>query len=150
MTVTTEQRTMLLNIAVAMLVLFNGWLLYGLLSAPHTETTPSAMAATGDSSAVSMQINVLNGCGVNGVGTKMTSFCRQAGYDVVEMGNYKSFDVEHSIVIDRTGKLQDAVRLAAAVGIARENVVQQFSSDQLVAASVVIGKDFQSLTPWKR
>lgn len=79
----------------------------------------------------------------------MTAFCRSSGYDVVEMGNYKSFNVEHSIVIDRNGKMEDAVRLAAVLGISKGNVIQQFSNDQMVAASVVIGKDFQSLTPWK-
>ncbi len=79
----------------------------------------------------------------------MTKFCRQLGYDVVEMGNYKTFDVEHSIIIDRSGKMTEAQQLASMLGIERKNVVQQFSSDQMVSASVVIGKDFKSLKPWK-
>jgi hypothetical protein len=139
----------LLNAAVVLLVIFNGMQLYGIVSRSAATPASSERSLT-DTTHSPLQINVLNGCGVSGVGSRMTAFCRASGYDVVEMGNYKSFDVEHSIVIDRSGKTNEAVRLAAALGISKENVVQQFSSDQMVAASVVIGKDFQSLTPWKQ
>ncbi len=144
-----KQTGHLLTAAIVLLVLFNGVQIYGIV-AQRISASPMTAETVRDSTRVPMQINVLNGCGVSGVGSTMTKFCRQAGYDVVEMGNYKTFDVEHSIVIDRNGKTQEAVRLAAALGIPAANVVQQFSNDQMVAASVVIGKDYQSLTPWKQ
>lgn len=144
-----KQSGLLLTAAIVLLVLFNGYQIYGIVAQRAGAPVPAANAVQ-DSLRVPMQINVLNGCGVSGVGNTMTKFCRTAGYDVVEMGNYKTFDVEHSIVIDRNGKTQDAVRLAAALGIPAANVVQQFSNDQMVAASVVIGKDYQTLTPWKQ
>ncbi|NUN70733.1 MAG: LytR C-terminal domain-containing protein, partial [Bacteroidetes bacterium] len=137
------------GLAIVLLVLFNGYQIYGIV-AQRSGAPETAAEAVRDTTRVPMQINVLNGCGVSGVGSTMTKFCRQAGYDVVEMGNYTSFDVQHSIVIDRNGKTQDALRLAAALGIPASNVVQQFSNDQMVAASVVIGKDYQTLTPWNR
>lgn len=135
--------------AIALLILFCGIQLYGIIahSAAHPVPTQKSISDTTHSP---IQINVLNGCGVSGVGSTMTKFCRQSGYDVVEMGNYKTFDVAHSIVIDRSGKMPEALRLAAALGIAKRNVVQQFSNDQMVSASVVIGKDYQSLNPWKQ
>ena len=138
----------LLNGAILLLVIFNGMQFYGIFSSGTTPVTPAARKMN-DMTRVPMQINVLNGCGVAGVGNTMTKFCRQSGYDVVEMGNYKKFDVEHSIVIDRNGKLSEAQQLASLLGIERKNVVQQFNNDQMVSASVVIGKDFKSLTPWK-
>ncbi|MFA6468682.1 MAG: LytR C-terminal domain-containing protein [Bacteroidota bacterium] len=141
-------KRLLLNIAIVLLIAFNGMQLYGIFSLDRPSSEPVA-AAVNDTTHVPLQINVLNGCGVNGVGSVMTTFCRRSGYDVVEMGNYRTFDVEHSIVIDRSGKMTEAIRLAGALGIARNNVVQQFSNDQMVSASVVIGKDYQSLTPWK-
>ncbi|MCK9408949.1 MAG: LytR C-terminal domain-containing protein [Bacteriovoracaceae bacterium] len=143
-----NNRKKLFNIAIALLIVFNCIQIYGIVT--HTVTrTASAQTIQDDTTHNPIQINVLNGCGISGVGSKMTAFCRSSGYDVVEMGNYKSFNVEHSIVIDRNGKMEDAVRLAAVLGISKGNVIQQFSNDQMVAASVVIGKDFQSLTPWK-
>ncbi|MBI2428785.1 MAG: LytR C-terminal domain-containing protein [Ignavibacteriales bacterium] len=139
----------MLSIAIALLVLFNGMQLYRIMS-----EKPAASAVKpkndADTAHVPIQINVLNGCGTSGVGTTMTKFCRQAGYDVVEMGNYKSFDVEESMVIDRSGKLNDAKYLASTLGIKPKNVIQQFSNDHMVSASVVIGKDFKNLVPWKK
>lgn len=144
----TVRYRLLLNSAIVLLTLFNGIQVAGIVSdAPVPVSGGSPDVA--DTAFVPLQINVLNGCGVNGVGTVMTKYCRQIGYDVVEMGNYKTFDVQQSLVIDRSGTLDDARALAAKLGISKKNVIQQFSSDQMVGASVVIGKDYHSLTPWK-
>lgn len=138
----------LLNISILLLLVVIGVQIRGILldGAVAMPAAPKTVAEESEQSVV--QINVLNGCGVSGVGNTMTKFCRSAGYDVVEVGNYKSFDVNESMVIDRTGKPGDAQRLAAALGIPKKNIVQQFSTDHLVAASVVIGKDYKNLKPW--
>ncbi|MFZ4618990.1 MAG: LytR C-terminal domain-containing protein [Bacteroidota bacterium] len=144
----SAKNKLLLNIAVVLLLLFNGMQLYGIF-AQKDSAQPVPAKRLDDTAHVATQINVQNGCGVKGVGTVMTTFCRQNGFDVVEMGNYKSFDLEHSIVIDRNGKSGEPQRLAALLGIDPKNVVQQFNNDQMVTATVVIGKDFKSLLPWK-
>ena len=95
-----------------------------------------------------VQIDVLNGCGVSGTGQRMTSFLRAAGYDVVDMGNYKTFDVKQSLVIDRSGNAEVAKKIAADLGIDPKNVVQQISPEYFVTASVVLGKDFKNLRAW--
>lgn len=141
--------TNLLDAAIVLLVLFIGLQAYGIATdGPRPLSVPAP--ETADTARVPVQINVLNGCGVAGVGLTMTTFCRQASYDVVEMGNYRSFDVQESMVIDRSGKKEEAQRLAALLGIRPGNVVQQFSNEHIVAASVVIGRDYRSLTPWKQ
>ncbi len=96
-----------------------------------------------------IQVNVLNGCGVSGVGQRMTSVLRSAGYDVVEMGNYKTFDVKESMVIDRSGNSDVANAIAARLGISEKNVLQQISSEYFVTASVVIGRDYKTLRALK-
>ncbi len=146
-----SKQNIILLLVIALLILFNGMQLYGIFSdepiiVPQKKQNKNSPA---DTSFVPLQINVLNGCGINGVGTAMTTYCRSIGYDVVEMGNYKSFDVEHSLVIDRSGKNEEAVRLARQLGISPNNVVKQFSTEHLVTASVVIGKDYKELRPWK-
>ncbi len=145
----TIRLRLLLNVTIALLALFNGIQIAGIVSEAPV-AVPGEKVRDSDTSFVPMQINVLNGNGVNGVGTVMTAFCRRIGYDVVEMGNYKTFDVPQSLVIDRSGTMEDGRALAAKLGISGKNVIQQFSSDQMVGASVVIGKDYQSLTPWKK
>ena len=96
-----------------------------------------------------VQVNVLNGCGVSGVGQRMTGYLRSSGYDVVEMGNYKTFDVKQSLVIDRCGNGEVAKKIATDLGIDQKNVLQQINSEYFVTASVVIGKDFKNLRAWK-
>ncbi len=142
-----SKKGLLLNIAIVLLIFFNGMQLYGIIFRNGVSVVSPAKSLN-DTTHVSLQINVLNGCGINGVGTTMTKYSRKLGYDVVEMGNYKTFDVEQSMIIDRSGKMNDARELALSLGINNKNVIQQFSNDQMVSASIVIGKDYKSLKPW--
>ena len=96
-----------------------------------------------------IQVEVLNGCGLSGTADKFTDFLRQHHFDVVQMGNYISYDVEKSIVIDRNGNMSNAFKVADSLGINHKNVVQQMSSKYFLDISLVIGKDFNSLKPYQ-
>lgn len=96
-----------------------------------------------------IQLDVLNGCGAKGAGAKFTTFLRGSGFDVVELKNYSSSTVARTLVIDRVGNLAAAQRVAAALGVAGSNVVQQLNPDYFVDVSVVIGEDHGSLLPGK-
>jgi hypothetical protein len=65
--------------------------------------------------------------------------------DVVQIRNYTSFDIEKSLVIDRTGNKPNAEKIADLLGIDRKNIVQQISSDYFLDVSLVIGKDYNQL-----
>ena len=96
-----------------------------------------------------IQVEVLNGCGVSGVADKMTDFLRKHNFDVVQIGNYISYDVEKSIVVDRTGNIVNAFRVADSLGINRKNVIQQMNNSYLLDVSLIIGKDFNTLKPYQ-
>lgn len=96
-----------------------------------------------------LQIDVQNGCGETGVADKFTEFLRSKGYDVVEMGNYSNNDVQKTIVIDRTGNLKNAKLLASSLGVTEKQVIQQMNNNYFLDATVVIGKDYQELNPYK-
>jgi len=95
-----------------------------------------------------LQIEVLNGCGVSGIADKMTDYLRKNNFDVVQVGNYTSFDMDKSLVIDRTGNKTNAEKIATALGINKKNIVQQINSDYFLDCSVVIGKDYFQLKPF--
>ena len=95
------------------------------------------------------QIDLLNGCGVQGAAQKFTAYLRARGYDVVEMKNYKTFDVRESLIIDRTGDVETARRVAYALGVSEKNILQQINHDYFVDVSVVVGKDFAQLKPYR-
>lgn len=96
-----------------------------------------------------LQVEVLNGCGVSGVADKFTGYLRKHNFDVVQTGNYISFDVEKSIVIDRTGNMNNACKVADSLGISRSNVIQQVNPNYFLDVSLIIGKDFNNLKPYK-
>lgn len=126
---------------------FLGYLLYAGGGTPAPEPMPAVSAPAPVIPSSAIQLDVLNGCGARGAGAKFTSFLRGSGFDVVELRNYSSSGVERTIVIDRVGNLAAARKVAAALGVAEANVVQQLNPDYLVAVSVVIGADHQSLNP---
>lgn len=93
-----------------------------------------------------IQLEVLNGCGVPGLANTFTSALRKSGFDVVETGNFKNFDMTETVVIARTPDKKNARRVADALGISPENVFIEASEDFYLDATVVIGSDYKSLT----
>ena len=92
-----------------------------------------------------IQLEVLNGCGVPGLANEFTSVLRKNGFDVVETGNFKNFDMQNTVVIARTFDTENAKRVASALGIAEEHVFIEASEDFYLDATVVIGSDYESL-----
>lgn len=92
-----------------------------------------------------IQVEVMNGCGVAGVAQKFTGLLRKNGFDVVESGNFETFDVQNTLIIDRTGNLENARRLATALGVADQYIIQEISSQYFLDATIVIGSDFNRL-----
>jgi len=102
------------------------------------------------------KIQVLNGCGVDKIAERFTNFLRQNGFDVIETGNYTLlgmgkndyyFDMRETIVIDRSEKLSPARDVARILGT--DNIIKQISSDLMVDVTVIIGKDYKSLSAIK-
>ncbi|MDP4197500.1 MAG: LytR C-terminal domain-containing protein [Bacteroidota bacterium] len=112
---------------------------------PNIEQMQQAQSAP----ATIIQVEVLNGCGVGGVGDRFTDFLRNNKVDVVNVSNYSSFDIDRTLVIDRTGNMANAKKIASLLGIKDENVVQQINNDYFLDVSLVIGKDYNQLKPLK-
>jgi hypothetical protein len=89
-----------------------------------------------------IQVEVLNGCGVNGIGDKFTDIIRLKGFDVVKTGNYMSFDIDQTFIIDRVGKIETAFKVADSLGIDKKNIINQINKQYFLDLTIVIGKDF--------
>ncbi|MCC5934960.1 MAG: LytR C-terminal domain-containing protein [Candidatus Cyclonatronum sp.] len=92
-----------------------------------------------------IQVEVLNGCGVQGVAAGFTNQLRELGFDVVQSGNFETFDLAESVVIDRNGNLKNARRVALALGIDPKNILSETSPYFYLDATVVIGADYEQL-----
>jgi hypothetical protein len=100
-----------------------------------------------DLPAAIVQLEVLNGCGVTGIADKFTTYLRRNNFDVVQVGNYSSFDIDNTIVVDRTGNKANAEKVAEALGVETKNIIQQINNDYFLDVSLIIGRDFNRLKP---
>ncbi len=92
-----------------------------------------------------IQVEVLNGCGLPGAADKVTNYLRSKNYDVVQIGNYKSFDIDETMVIDRRGNFKIAEDIADSLGLKKGSVIQQINKKYLLDASIIVGKDYKHL-----
>ncbi len=98
---------------------------------------------------LTIQLDVQNGTSENGAATLFTDYLRKNGIDVVEIGNYKSKDIDKTLVIDRVGDFYKAKKVALLLGLNERNIIQQTNSTLYLDVSVVIGKDFHELKPYR-
>lgn len=139
-------RIFVIDLAIAALAIVVGYLLYALVVRNVVRPPVEPERAGGESGEV-IQIDLLNGCGVDGAAGSWAAYLRSRGFDVVEMRNYKTYDVEYSLIVDRTGNLENARRVARALGVSDAQIIRQISEDYYVDVSVVIGKDYGRLKP---
>ena len=141
----------LLNVSLLVLglgVLLLGW---GLVTR-FTASTPAPVHGDDVASPLIpdvIQVEVRNGSGVSGLAARTLVYLRSEGFDVVQVGDYSSRDLEHSIVYDRVGNLEVALSVARALGIPDNRVVQDVRTDFYLDASVIIGLDYQQLRPFQ-
>jgi hypothetical protein len=143
---------LLMNIVIGLLSIVVFFLLYTFVSNSFTDKPVEwTTGARNDDAPVGqiIQLDVLNGCGQKGVAQRFTDFLRRRNFDVVQSSNYKTFDVEESLVIDRTGDLSIARKVAYALGVDEKNIVQQINPDYYLNVSVVIGRDYSQLKPYE-
>lgn len=112
------------------------------------EITDTTKAITNQPN-LTIQLDVQNGTNENGVASKITEYLRKNGIDVVEIGNYKSKDIERTLVIDRSGDKNKAKKVAMILGVNEKNIIQQLNNSLYLDVSVVIGNDFSELKPYR-
>ena len=141
-------KNLILNASILILILINSILAYSVFNAiPFNDSDDNYLE---DSTRVRIQVEVLNGCGVSGVAEKLTDYLRTNNIDVVNLGNYRSFEIENSIIIGRNEKIQNAEIVAAIVGLDNQNIIQQINPDYLLDVTFVLGKDYRDLIPLKK
>lgn len=92
-----------------------------------------------------IQIEVLNGCGVPGLATAYTGTLRGYGFDVVETGNFDHFNIDKTIVIARTSQIENAKRVAGALGIDEKQILREVSGEFYLDVTLVLGSDYETL-----
>lgn len=137
-------RGQVLSVAIGLLLVLNGFLVYLLLNRVLT-SSPTARAEIRKT----IRVEVLNGCGDRGVAWKMARYLRQNGFDVMNVSNAESFNIYRSMVVDRVGNLAIAERVAQAIELNPENIIQQKNEYSVWDITIIIGRDYRKLKPFK-
>jgi len=143
-----HSKKLLLNVSILILIVINAILAYSLVKTISFNDTEDYLLV--DSTKARIQVEVLNGCGVSGVAEKLTDYLRTNNIDVVNLGNYRSFEIENSIIIGRNEKIYNAKKVAAIVGLDEQNIIQQINPDYLLDVTFILGKDYRDLIPLKK
>lgn len=96
-----------------------------------------------------IQVEVLNGSGVDQLAAVARTYLRERGFDVIAVGNYARSDVEESFILDHVGDRPAAEKVAAAVGLSPDRIEDASSPDALHDVSIVLGMDYEILNPYK-
>ena len=144
---TGKTANIFLNVIIVLLAGLIIFMSYSLFT--KIKTLSSGDGATEPQPSKVIQLEVLNGCGISGVADKITSYLRQNNFDVVQIGNYTSFDIDNTLVVDRTGKKINALKVAEVLGIDPKNVIQQINNNYFLDVSLIVGRDFNHLKPFK-
>jgi ABC-type transport system involved in multi-copper enzyme maturation permease subunit len=142
------------NAVIIFLFIIIGYLSFSLISnalnsvEPSIDITDTVKTSITNQPGETIQLEVKNGTSENGVAGTFTTYLRKNGFDVVEMGNYSSQDVERTMIIDRSGDRSKAKKIALALGVSQNNIIQQQNQSLYLDVSVIIGKDFKKLNPY--
>ena len=135
----------LLVVGLGVMVLLYGLVTRTLTPSPDPQRSDETTKLVGSI----IQVEVRNGAGVDQLAAQTTHYLRERGFDVVDVGNYSSFQQERSVVIDRVGDLEAARKVAEALGLPADRVRQDIRRQYYLDASVVIGHDYKQLRPFQ-
>lgn len=120
-------------VLIVLLVLKNFW-------QQHTTPALPDPAAFRD-----IHVEILNGCGKDGIARQIGTQLRALGFDVMTVDNAETFHYPETLVIDRVGNPEYARLVAQILGT--PNHIQQMTPDpfRIEEVTVIIGRDYQRL-----
>ena len=86
-----------------------------------------------------IRVQVLNGSGEGGMGSRVASMLREGGFHVVEVGNADRYDYFTTVVVARTEDPGPAKAIARYLG--GPPVLRQAWTSDLAEVTVVVGRD---------
>jgi polyisoprenyl-teichoic acid--peptidoglycan teichoic acid transferase len=95
---------------------------------------------------VTVTVEVLNGNGISGSAAKVASILEERGVAVPRVENGAHFRYEKTIIVDWKGNSAESLRLAKAMNIDPAHIIIYNKPEKSIDVSIVLGKDWQSLT----
>lgn len=92
-----------------------------------------------------LRVEVLNGCGVNRLGIKVSDILREKGFNVVRIGNTET-NYKETVVIERADEnLKNGKYFARRIGC--KNIGKDVDPALYLDVTLIIGEDYKKLFP---
>lgn len=140
---------LVLNIGLVVALALTTLLVYALgqrVSSPRPD--PERLENPGNLLGNYVQLEVLNGAGVDGLAGEMSGYLQDLGFDVVDVGNYTGSALSKTMIFDRVGNRDAAEQLALALGLEHDRIEEALEPEWYLDASLVIGPDYALIKPF--
>ena len=94
----------------------------------------------------SIEIEVLNGCGVPYLAAKTTDYLRSKNFDVVFSGNAKNQQYQHTLILQRNEKIESLKKIADSFGVELDDsnhVIIVPDESLCLDVTVILGADYR-------
>ncbi|GAB4181230.1 MAG: hypothetical protein Kow00108_17860 [Calditrichia bacterium] len=98
---------------------------------------------------LNISLQILNGCGKEGITELVGSYLKKYGVTIAGKGNYKHFKVSNTFIISQEKIPEDLKKAASILGISSKQIVRKKVRSS-ASYILVLGKDYKSLTPFKK
>ncbi|RMD98193.1 MAG: LytR family transcriptional regulator [Calditrichaeota bacterium] len=96
--------------------------------------------------AARLKLEILNGCGAQGIANKFAQYLRQAGFQPVNVGNFDNFDMPNTLILDRKSRNRHlGLQVAESLGLPSSFVRYLAKDNARVDVTVIIGKDYPKI-----
>ena len=95
----------------------------------------------------SIEIEVLNGCGVPYLAAKTTDYLRSKQFDVVFSGNAKNQQYQHTLILQRNEKIESLKKIADSFGVELDDsnhVIIVPDESLCLDVTVILGEDYRT------
>jgi hypothetical protein len=145
----SRSRNAAINLSIFVLCVFVvGLLASGIFKGCSSPVNPQRIVDSAGLVGEVIQLQVLNGCGEDGLASEMQGYLRARGFDVVSTGNNDTFGIQQTVILDRIGDEHAALEVAKALGLNKNVVSSEPDTGLYVDASVIIGCDYRSIPPF--
>ena len=94
----------------------------------------------------SIEVEVLNGCGVANLAARTTEFLRSKHFDVVFSGNAKNLLYQHTMILQRNEKIESLIKIADSFGLELDDskhIIIVPDESLCLDVTVILGTDYR-------
>lgn len=120
------------------------------ISFPPTSDPPPLSTIYENNPINESPVEVLNGCGIQGMAGKFSRFLREHHIDVLNSDDADHYNYTHTLIITRTGNVQILDKVSSLLGFDAQDenhILNKPNSSSEFDLTVIIGSDYASIKP---